>query len=291
MGTQVALRERHENVGGFSTRVARTDGVGPAVVLVHGFGDSADTWRPLMRRLAAAGTRTVALDLPGFAEAERLRSGLILPQMREAIADLIELEADGSGGDVIVVGNSLGGGLALRLLDDPALPIERVIALAPAGVWTPGWTALVQHDPLVRALLHLPLPAPPRSVRYLVEGIVGRLAFTDPRSEHATAFARHYRSRLDVKRLHETLQRILPELRPPLRLAGIEHPVTIVWGDRDRLITRRGFESIVARAPDGELVVLEGCGHLPQIERTREVAEIVLGVREQASARPRPTPV
>ncbi len=57
MGTQVALRERHENVGGFSTRVARTDGVGPAVVLVHGFGDSADTWRPLMRRLVAAGTR------------------------------------------------------------------------------------------------------------------------------------------------------------------------------------------------------------------------------------------
>lgn len=277
---------RHENVGGFSTRVLRTGGDAPTVVLIHGFGDSADTWRPLMRQLDRDGVRSVALDLPGFAEAERLRSGLILPQMREAIADLIESEAEVTGAPVVVVGNSLGGGLALRLADDPRLPVAHVIALAPAGVWTPSWTAIVQHDPLVRTLLHIPLPAPPRSVSYLIGNLVGRLAFTDPRAEHVSAFARHYRSRLDVMRLHETLQRILPELRPPLRLARVEHPVTIVWGDRDRLITRRGFESIVARAPAGDLVVLSGCGHLPQIERTREIAEIVLDARRARAPAP-----
>lgn len=275
----MTVGERHENVGGFSTRTLRTAGDGPAIVLVHGFGDSADTWRPLMRRLGLAGRRSVALDLPGFAEAERLRSGLILPQMREAIVDLVESEAEATECGVVVVGNSLGGGLALRLTDDGELPIDHVVALAPAGVWTPGWAALVQHEPLMRTILRLPVPAPPRSVSYVIAGLVGRLAFTEHSAGHVRTFARHYRTRVDVLRLHDTLQRILPELRPPLRLSRVEHPVTIVWGDRDRLITRRGFEEIVERAPAGELIVLGGCGHLPQIERTSEVARLLLSLR------------
>ena len=50
-----------------------------AVVLLHGWSDSADTWRPLLAQLGARGRRAIAVDLPGFGEATRLHDGAVLP--------------------------------------------------------------------------------------------------------------------------------------------------------------------------------------------------------------------
>ena len=67
-----AIFEHRLELTAHTTRALELDGDGPGIVLLHGWGDSADTWRPLLIELAARGRRAIAVDLPGFGEATRL---------------------------------------------------------------------------------------------------------------------------------------------------------------------------------------------------------------------------
>src|SRR4051794_19721494 len=70
------LRTRVLEVGGSARRAGRA-----RLVLLHGYCDSADTWRPVLAELAEAGISAIAVDLPGFGDAEPLRTGAMLPQL------------------------------------------------------------------------------------------------------------------------------------------------------------------------------------------------------------------
>src|SRR5437868_12288940 len=108
--------EHRIEIAGHATRALEVDGGGPGIVLLHGWSDSADTWRPLLAELGARGRRAIAVDLPGCGQATRLGRGALLPQLDAFAAELVETWADGAGGGpVIVAGSSLGGCLALRL--------------------------------------------------------------------------------------------------------------------------------------------------------------------------------
>src|SRR6476646_9214123 len=88
------LIEYDLELAGFSTRALELEGEGAPIVLFHGYGDSADTWRLVLDRLARADRRAIALDLPGFGTADPLRPGEpILPQYDAFAAAAIELVA------------------------------------------------------------------------------------------------------------------------------------------------------------------------------------------------------
>src|SRR3954462_1072070 len=112
--------EHRIEIAGHATRALEVDGGAPGIVLLHGWRDSADTWRPLLAELGARGRRAIAVDLPGFGHATRLRQGALLPQPHAVAAELVETWADGR--PVVVAGNSLGGCLALRLAERRELP-------------------------------------------------------------------------------------------------------------------------------------------------------------------------
>src|SRR3954449_11746921 len=109
--------EHRIEIAGHATRALEVDGGGPGIVLLHGWGDSADTWRPLLGQLGARGRRAIAVDLPGFGEAPRLHDGAVLPQLDAFAADLVESWAGKE--PVVVAGTSLGGCVALGLGGDP----------------------------------------------------------------------------------------------------------------------------------------------------------------------------
>src|SRR3954469_22489431 len=102
-----ALHEHRLALGGHSTRALEVAGEGPGLVLLHGWGDSADVWRPLLGELAARERRAIAVDLPGFGRATRLGPGAVLPQLDAFAAELVRSWADGE--PVVVAGSSLGG--------------------------------------------------------------------------------------------------------------------------------------------------------------------------------------
>ena len=245
------LIEHSMQLAGHRTRVLELEGVGPGIVLLHGWGDSADTWRPLLAELAACRRRAIAVDLPGFGRATQLRPGAILPQLDDFASALVQ--EWGAGEPVVVAGNTLGGCVALRLAENPELALAGVVPVAPAGLERPGWFDVVERDPIVRRLLDIPIPVP--------RALLG----SEPRAAQQRVVAAYASGRL------------LPELATaPFDLAASACPVLLVWGARDRMLPHTGARVVLDALPATRVELIEGCGHSPQLEATGQLLELLL---------------
>ena len=272
-----AISEQRISIAGYETRALRLEGEGPPLMLLHGWSDSADTWRPLLDRLARRGRHAVALDLPGFGAADHLDpSEAVLPQLDRFLrAALVRFAGERPA---ILVGNSLGGCAALRAAQDPALPVAAVLPIAPAGLDMAGWLGIVESERLVRLLLASPVPLPAGVVRSAVGQVYRQVAFArpfsaDPRA--VAAFTSHVASRADVSRILASGRRLRAELADPFELGWISCPVLVVWGDSDRMVFSSGAARILRDVPGARLEVIEECGHCPQIEAPHRLAELV----------------
>jgi pimeloyl-ACP methyl ester carboxylesterase len=76
------VEEREVVLGGVRTRELRVEGSGPAILLLHGYSDSADTWRSVLVALHARGRLAIAVDLPGHGLTDLAPDAPILPQLR-----------------------------------------------------------------------------------------------------------------------------------------------------------------------------------------------------------------
>lgn len=272
------LFEHRHRFGGFETRVLELEGEGPPLVLLHGYADSAETWRLVLDRLGRRDRRAVAVDLPGFAGADRLREGKVLPQLDRFVAAVVAETADGAS--AVVAGNSLGGCLTLRAAQRGDLPLTGVVPIAPAGFDMARWFVLIERDPVVRTLLAIPAPVPEAAVREVVGRAYRTLGFHRGgavEAEVVRAFTRHHRDRATVRRYLETGRRLLPELNDVacFDLERVECPVRIVWGERDRMVAPTGAQRVLEALPDSEVVVLPEVGHCPQIEAVERTTELL----------------
>ena len=280
------LIEHRLRLAGYQTRALELEGEGPPVLLLHGFSDSADTWRLTLDRLAVAGRRAVAVDLPGFGAAEALGPGPMLPQYDAFVAAAVHRLAGGGDGGVVLCGNSLGAVVALRAGEQEGLPVAGVVAVAPAGLDMPRWFSVIERDRVVRTLLRTPLPVAGWAVRAAVGAVYRQLAFARPSAaarEVVQAFTAHHASRERVRALLDTGRRLLPELRDPFHFAAIRAPVLLIWGDGDRMVSHTGSERVVAALPDTTYELIAGCGHCPQLEAPDRFAELLLEFIAQAS--------
>jgi pimeloyl-ACP methyl ester carboxylesterase len=282
------LFEHRLELAGYRTRALELEGAGPPVVLLHGFGDSADTWRLVLARLARRDRAAIAVDLPGFGTADLLaRHEPILPQL-DAFAAAAVRHAAEEHGSAILCGNSLGGALSLRAGEDPGLPLAGIVPVAPAGLEMPRWFQLIEADPLVRRLLAAPVPIPETVVRQVTAQVYRRLAFARPGAidgDVVSSFTSHYRTLATGRRVLATGRRLLPELTDPFRLERVRCPMLLVWGDRDRMVTHHGAEQVTAALPDTTYVLLEGCGHCPQVEEPDRFVEELCAFAEAPAER------
>jgi pimeloyl-ACP methyl ester carboxylesterase len=271
--------EQRLRLAGFETRALGLEGKGVPLILLHGYADSADTWRPLLDRLRRRGRAAVALDMPGFGAADRLDANRpVLEQLDEfAIAAIRKFAPDGGA---FLAGNSLGGCVAMRAAERRELGIAGIAPIAPAGLDMAGWIAIVESERVIRLLLAAPVPLPTAIVRGAVGQAYRRLAVSHPRYAHrgvVSTFTSHITSRDAVVRLLATARRLRGELRDPFRLDRIPCPVLIIWGDRDRMVFASGADRVLATVPDSRMVMVPGCGHCPQIEDPDRVLELLEG--------------
>ncbi|MGN6190135.1 MAG: alpha/beta fold hydrolase [Conexibacter sp.] len=281
------LFEHRMEFAGYETRVLELEGRGDPIVLLHGWSDSADTWRCVLAQLGREERRAIAVDLPGFGTAAPLAAGPMLPQLDEfAVAALAYAGAGAKRGGRrrraaggVVVGNSLGGCVALRLAERAPQAVGRVVALAPAGLDMARWLALIEHDQVLRLLVHAPVPFPAWIVQGAVARVYRSLAFADPDAVEpgvARAFAKHHPDRAALVRMLASGRRLLPELRDPFDFGAIHCRVQLVWGDCDRLVFHRGAQRLLAAVPGATLELIERCGHSPHIEHPDRVVELLL---------------
>jgi pimeloyl-ACP methyl ester carboxylesterase len=265
------LVEYRLTLGDVTTRALELEGDGPPLVLLHGFADSADTWRRALDLLARRGRRALAVDLPGYGEADPLAADVPVLEQYRAFARAVVHHASAEAGHagVILCGNSLGGAIALRAGEEDDLPLTAIVPVAPAGLDMPRWFRIIERDPFVRALLAAPVPLPEVVVRGVVGQAYRALAFAAPRraaAEVVGSFTAQLRTRNAVSDVLANGRRLLPELHDCFALEDVRVPVLLVWGDHDRMVTHGGARHILDALPDTTYARLDGVGHCPQVE-------------------------
>ncbi len=249
-------------------------GSGRPLLLVHGIGSRRQVWGPVLERVAA-GREAVAVDLPGFGESPDLPAG-VTPTL-DAHVDAVVGFLDEQGldaADVDVAGNSMGGGVALEL--GRRGRVRTATALSPIGFWTPrerDWAvrSLKNTYATARALL----PVAPALYATAVGRTLGswqiaarpwRIPADDAVASHrALAEADAFLPTLDV------VSRYVFHDAPELRV-----PVTVAWGQRDRLLLTRQSRRAMKVLPQGRHLLLYGCGHVPMWDDPEQVSEVLL---------------
>jgi len=279
------LNRKRVTVGGVPTRVLTARGDGPPVILLHGWLDNAETWLPVLERLAARGQSASAYDQPGFGVAPDMEVENALDQLTDFAEDAVLAAAARSGRKVIVVGNSLGGWVCLRLAERQNLPIAGIVPIGPAGVRMARFFFTADRIPVVNRLITMPAPVSPAAVR----GIVGRfyrsLAFGDPAGVDQAVvdrFTKFNDDRRVVARRIEYVKGIRGDLDHAFEADRITVPVTVIWGDRDRLCMPGGAEDLAEAIPHARIQMLEGIGHTPQVESPDVVVDAIAEMTSHA---------
>lgn len=249
-------------------------GSGEPMVLLHGIGHHWQAWEPVLTALAAS-HEVVALDLPGFGASPALpeEHGYGL----ESVVPLLGATLRALGlARPHVVGNSLGGLLALELgLHGQA---RSVTALSPAGFWTEPERRYAFG--VLRGMRAGARALPDAAVERLARTAAGRAALTStiyarPGLRSPEAVVTETRALREARGFAPTLAAgKSPDVRFTSDVPGV--PVTIGWGDRDRLLLPRQGVRAKRIIPDARLVRLNGCGHVPMNDDPAMVARVVL---------------
>jgi pimeloyl-ACP methyl ester carboxylesterase len=249
-------------------------GSGEPLLLVHGLGSHYQVWQPVLDRLAAE-RDVVGIDLPGFGDSPPLSDGAApdAQQLTDAVAAFL----DEIGWDrPHVAGNSLGGWVGLELAKRGRA--RSVAAIAPAGFGNRRERAFtVESLRLTHRIAQLTYgPAPrllgtPTARKLMLSQTFGRPERMT--AEAAVATVRNFADSPGVPGALEALRQG--------HFSGgdqIEVPVTMIWGDRERLLPRRERQAArsVRAVPGARLVWLQGCGHAPMWDDPPAVAQAVL---------------
>ena len=270
---------------GVGTRMIRTRGHGAPAVLLHGWLDNAETWLAVLERLAAIDRAAIAYDQPGFGVAPPLGPGNVLDQLADFAEEAVLLAAERTKRKVIVVGNSLGGWVALRLAERRDLPIAGVVPIGPAGIRMAPLFFSADRIPAVSQIIGMPAPVPPAVTRRVVGRLYRALAFGDPASVEQAVVDRftHFNvERPVIRQRLDYAKRLKDDLDNPFDADAIGVPVTVIWGDRDRLCVPAGARILGDMLPHAKIVMLEGIGHTPQVEAPDVVVDAIEELASQA---------
>lgn len=251
-------------------------GSGSPMVCLHGFTDTWRTWELVLPRLQDAHD-VLAPTLPGHAGGPPLPAQLT----DDSLVDAVESALDEAGiATAHLVGNSLGGYLALRLAARGRA--RSVVALSPAGGWRPDDTSPQDTLRYFVAMNRLVTQAAPHADEIAASPDGRRRA-----TEAITTNFDHIPPELIAHMIRGAAgcDGVLPLVEHarghgwPLDPEPITCPVRILWGTADKLLP---WPTAAVRfrddyLPQADWVELDGIGHCPQLDVPVETAELILG--------------
>jgi abhydrolase domain-containing protein 6 len=256
------LKRRVVQVG--DHRVVYSEGGhGGPVVLVHGFGASADSWnrfaKPLTKRY-----HVIAPDLPGWGASARIEAASYgYPAQLERLHQFLsQLKL----GRVHLVGHSMGGFIASAYAAHYPDEVITLGLIAPHGMVEPepselardvakgdNWLVASSRKEFDRLLNNVFSKRP-----YAPEAVLSYLA------DHAV------RNSAKSRLIFEEMQ----TNNPPLAdlLPAVKSPTLIVWGDQDRVLHVSSADLFRQGIRNSELLIIRGSGHMPLVENARQCA-------------------
>ncbi|MEU4839218.1 4,5:9,10-diseco-3-hydroxy-5,9,17-trioxoandrosta-1(10),2-diene-4-oate hydrolase [Nocardia testacea] len=261
-------------------------GNGPTIVLLHGGGPGASSWSNFSRNIPvlARDFHVVAVDQPGYGQSDKpTEHPQYFVHSSSALKDLLDtLEITDR---VHLLGNSLGGGAAVRFALDYPDRAGKLILMGPGGLST-----------------NLFAPDPTEGVKLL-----GKFNY-EPTRENIEAFLRIMvfdQSLVTEELIDERFASAsTPEALAAARAMGksfasadfekgmlwrdaykLRQPVLLIWGREDRVNPLDGALVALKSIPRAQLHVFGGCGHWAQLEKFAEfnrlATDFLLGVKEK----------
>jgi pimeloyl-ACP methyl ester carboxylesterase len=248
-----------------------------ALLLIHGMAGSSETWRAVIPQLSTK-YRVVAPDLLGHGQSAKPRSDYSLGAFAVTLRDLLdELDIPRA----TIIGQSLGGGVAMQFAYQHRDYCERLVLISSGGLGPDvGWTLRLLSAPGAELILPAIAPPPVVNVGNKVRSWLSASGIRSPRgaemwsayssladSQTRQAFLRTLRSVVDYRgqsvsalnRLHLTS----------------DLPAMVIWGDHDRIIPIEHAYAFNEARPGCRLEVLTGVGHFPHVERPGDVADLL----------------
>jgi pimeloyl-ACP methyl ester carboxylesterase len=250
--------------GGHVNYVDMGSGDEPPVVFVHGLGGCWQNWLENMPRVAQE-RRVIAPDLPGFGHSELPLDGISIPGYGRFLDKFLERLGLG---EVVVVGNSMGGFIGAELTIQRPARVERLVLVSAAGI-------------SITNVRRRPVQTWGRAAAAL--GAYGaahlRPAIVRPRLRHLTlGYVARHPTRLRADLCWEIMSGagrpgFIDALNALLdydfrdRLGAIGCPTFIVWGEDDMLVPVQDASEFERLIPNSRKVIFEDTGHVPMLER------------------------
>jgi pimeloyl-ACP methyl ester carboxylesterase len=246
-------------------------GSGRPVVLLHGHGANLRVFAPLAAELATRGRRVVAFDHRGFGGSSALPPTFGFRGLIDDLATVLEVL---DLRDAVVVGHSMGGAVALGFaIDHPDVVADRVAALVLINSSARG----PADRPLLRAkAAALDWGVTEQFSRHPRHGLVlARANFGADASRSQVAAARAVGLASPVARRRGLTRRLLG-IDLGDRLGEVRVPVLVLAGGADRVVPSSESVWTADSLPDVRLEVFAGAGHMLPIERSAQVADMIL---------------
>lgn len=248
------------------------DPAAPTVVMIHGFTGSKENWYPLAKALGGR-YRLLIPDLPGWGESER-KPGMVYGFTQQAANVDAFIRAASPGKPVVLLGHSMGGGIAALAAARYPAEVAKVGLLDAAGVRFKdnrfGLDVLAGKNPFA-------VQDDASLQRYI--DTVFHDASAKPWLPWPASSALIGKRRADAEFEQGVLARIgrsEESLLPGVEAANIRQPTLLLWCRQDAVIDASALELYAQRIPQARKVLLDGCGHMSLMERPALVADAVV---------------
>ncbi len=251
-------------------------GRGPAILLLHGIGMNHKTWAPVLPALVRNFT-VIAPDLLGHGESDKPRADYSIAGYANGMRDLLTYLDVPS---VTVVGNSLGGGIAMQFAYQFPQMTERIVLVSSGGLGR-------SVNPLIRALTipgsgPLLAAAVTPAVRKVSVPALSALAMTGlPGTQDLPGLLEAYEALADdhSRTAFRHVLRAACDWRGQV-ITMIDRaylartvPTLVVWGDRDLVIPVKHAYSAHELLPGSRLEIFAGAGHMPHEDEPQRFAQ------------------
>lgn len=271
------LKLRHATLHGHDVGYRMT-GKGPAVVLIHGMAGSSRTWFDVIRILARDYT-VIAPDLLGHGESAKPMGDYSLGAYASGLRDLLV----GALGveHATIVGQSLGGGVAMQLAYQHPEMCERLVLVGSGGLGREvSWMLRALTLPGAEFLMPVLFP---RLARTGGEKVLRFFRDRGVRAPHIAEMWSAYASLTQTENRHAFIRTMRAVIDPGGQTVSAKDrlylaaavPTLIAWGDRDDIIPVQHAHDAHALLPNSQLEIFEGAGHFLHVEHPVRFAEVL----------------
>jgi pimeloyl-ACP methyl ester carboxylesterase len=265
----------------------------PAILLLHGLGDEADTWRHIFPALSPE-YRVIAPDLPGFGRSDQPARAYTIPFFQAVILELMDALSLPRG---ILVGHSMGAVIAHSIALQAPERVERLVLISGSLAIRSQRLNLGTLLFLVPGLgewLYKRLRRDPQAAYHTLEPYYHHLKDL-PEADRQFLFQRvneRVWSEGQRRAFLSTLRNLAALIsgqqgRLAAQLAGLAVPTLVIWGREDRINPVENGQALLQVQPAARLKLLDGAGHNLHQERPEQTARTIIdfarGVNDQGT--------